>query len=41
MEKENRKESPQTPWEVTDPKPPVVRSGQLEGRRCNENRISS
>ena len=28
-------------WEVSDPKPPVVRSGRLEDRRCNENRISS
>ena len=41
MEKENRKEHSPEPWEVVDPKPPVVRSGQLEGRRCNENRISS
>jgi len=41
MEKENRKESPQAPWEVTDPKPPVIRSGRLENRRSNENRISS
>ena len=41
MEKENRKETPQAPWEVVDPKPPVIRSGHMEGRRCNENRISS
>ena len=23
-------------WEVTDPKPPVVRSGHLENRRVND-----
>ena len=23
-------------WEVTDPKPPVVRSGHLENRRAND-----
>ena len=41
MEKENRKEQPATPWEVADPKPPVIRSGHLENRRSHENRISS
>ena len=41
MEKENRKEPVQTPWEVSDPKPPVIRSGHLENRSCHENRISS
>jgi len=41
MEKENRKEPQQTPWEVTDPKPPVIRSGHLDDRRSHENRISS
>ena len=25
------------PWEITDPKPPVVRSGRMEGRRAYEN----
>ena len=40
MEKENRKEVPQVPWETVDPKPPVIHSGHLEDRRCNENHIS-
>ena len=30
MKKENEKEP--TGWEVTDPKPPVIRSGHMEGR---------
>jgi len=25
------------PWEVTDPKPPVIRSGHLENRRQNRH----
>jgi hypothetical protein len=28
-EKENQKP---TPWELTDPKPPVIRSGHMENR---------
>ena len=40
MEKENRKEQPVTPWEVADPKPPVIRSGHLENRRSHKNHIS-
>ena len=40
MEKENRKEPEQTPWEVVDPKPPVIRSGHLDNRRCNKNHFS-
>lgn len=24
------------PWEVTDPKPPVIRSGHMENRRAYE-----
>ena len=24
------------PWEATDPKLPVVQSGHMENRRCNE-----
>jgi len=24
------------PWEMTDPKPPVIRSGHMEGRVRNE-----
>ena len=39
MEKENRKEEPQAPWEMVDPKPPVVRSGHLEDRRSHKNHI--
>ena len=23
------------PWEATDPKPPVIRSGRMENRRVN------
>ena len=41
MEKENRKEPEQAPWELVDPKPPVIRSGHLENRRSHKNRISS
>ena len=32
MKKENE-EKPAIAWEVTDPKPPVIRSGHLENRR--------
>ena len=32
--KEEEKKS--VPWEVADPKPPVVRSGHLENRRAND-----
>jgi hypothetical protein len=28
-----KKEEKPIPWEVTDPKPPVVRSGHLEDRK--------
>ena len=40
MKKENRQEVPQTPWEVADPKPPVISSGHLENRRSHKNSIS-
>ena len=33
MKKEQEKEP--TGWEVVDPKPPVIRSGRMENRRCN------
>ena len=33
MKKEEEKEP--TGWEVTDPKPPVIRSGHMENRRAN------
>ena len=26
-------------WEVTDPKPPVVRSGHLENRKANDQTV--
>ena len=32
MKKENQEQTP-IPWEVTDPKPPVIRSGHMESRR--------
>ena len=40
MDKENRKDVPPLPFDVTDPKPPVIRSGHLENRRSHKNRIS-
>ena len=33
MRKEEEKKP--IPWEVTDPKPPVIRSGHMEDRRQN------
>lgn len=30
---EKREENQPTPWEMTDPKPPVIHSGHLENRR--------
>ena len=27
------------PWEAVDPKPPVVRSGQMENRKNNQNKV--
>ena len=35
MKKENEEQKP-IPWEVTDPKPPVIRSGHMESRRTGE-----
>lgn len=36
MKKEEKQEEQKPiPWEVTDPKPPVIRSGHLEQRREN------
>ena len=32
MKKENEKEP--AGWEVVDPKPPIVRSGHMEGRKA-------
>lgn len=34
-EKEKEKEEKSVPWEVADPKPPVIRSGHMEGRYQN------
>lgn len=31
MMKENEKKTP-TPWELKDPKPPVIQSGHMESR---------
>lgn len=32
MGKEKEREEKNIPWEVADPKPPVIRSGHLENR---------
>ena len=32
---EKQEENKPIPWEVTDPKPPVIRSGHMEQRREN------
>ena len=32
MKKENEEKKP-IPWEVSDPKPPVIQSGHMENRR--------
>ena len=38
MSREERKqdEKKPIPWEVTDPKPPVIHSGRMENRRAND-----
>ncbi len=35
MKKERQEEQKPVPWEVTDPKPPVIRSGHMEDRHCH------
>ena len=35
MNKEEKQPTPPPPWEMTDPKPPVIRSGHMENRRQN------
>lgn len=36
MKKEEKKEEAKpVPWEVTDPKPPVIQSGHLQQRKAN------
>ena len=37
MKKENEEQKP-IPWEVSDPKPPVIQSGHLENRRTGSAR---
>lgn len=32
---EKRDETKPVPWEIADPKPPVIRSGHLENRRAH------
>ena len=32
-----REEKKPIPWEVADPKPPVVQSGRMENRKENES----
>lgn len=33
MKKDSKEEKQSVPWEMTDPKPPVIRSGHMESRR--------
>ena len=33
-----REEKKPIPWEMTDPKPPVIQSGRMENRRQNETK---
>ena len=33
MKREDEKEKKPIPWEVADPKPPIVQSGRLENRK--------
>ena len=35
MEKEKKEERKPEIWEITDPKPPVIRSGHMENRKMN------
>lgn len=35
MQKEEKRQAPPVPWQVTDPKPPVIRSGHMENRVQN------
>ena len=35
MKKEEKQPSQPAPWELTDPKPPVIRSGHMENRIQN------
>ena len=33
MEKEKQEEKKPVPWEIADPKPPVIQSGHMQNRR--------
>ena len=33
MHKENKEDPKRIPWELRDPKPPIVSSGHMENRR--------
>lgn len=33
MKKDEKEETKPVPWEMTDPKPPVIQSGHMEERR--------
>ena len=35
MKEEKREDPKPIPWEMTDPKPPVIQSGHLEQRRVH------
>ena len=33
MHKEKKEEPKQVPWELRDPKPPIIQSGHMENRK--------
>ena len=33
MDKEKQEEKKPVPWEIADPKPPVIQSGHMQNRR--------
>ncbi len=35
MKEEKKQEEKPCAWEMTDPKPPVIRSGHMENRKSN------
>ncbi len=37
MHKEEKERKTPVPWEMVDPKPPVIRSGHMENRTHNHN----
>jgi len=36
MKREEKEKSQPVPWELKDPKPPVIQSGHMENRRAFE-----